>query len=385
MRRALLLGLLAIVTLPAMAKRDTVAHLEQALTAALAAHKLDPDVARQIAGIELTERFTDATIYRLNTQLHPGPEAATALQLLAEQSAFLNPPADELPNLAVPDPPGAERILESANPYVAQTLPRLPNFLATRTINRYDDSPRELKKGAWPVRAGLHLVGTSSHEISVREERENQPTTQGSAVWQQQIGLISGSEFGTTLGMILADAPKAAISFSHWEQVDAAPAAVFQYSVPSASSHFELIATLQREAAIEAFATTSVGSGEVASMGARANNNPSRSTILRIHPAYHGFLWIDPATGSILRITMEAELKASDPFRRAAILVQYGTVQIGDSRFICPVRSLAVSLAAVGGQSSSGDAPTMWLNETVFTGYHRFASTTRVITGSPPQ
>jgi hypothetical protein len=44
------------------------------------------------------------------------------------------------------------------------------------------------------------------------------------------------------------------------------------------------------------------------------------------------------------------------------------------------VRSLALSLAAADAQANSGDAPTQWLNETLFTGYHRFASTTRVLT-----
>jgi hypothetical protein len=82
---------------------------------------------------------------------------------------------------------------------------------------------------------------------------------------------------------------------------------------------------------------------------------------------------------------MEAEMKDSDPFSRAAILVSYGSVQIGDSRFICPVRSLALSMAASGSQVNSGDAPTQWLNESLFIGYHRFASTTRVIPNSSPQ
>jgi hypothetical protein len=81
---------------------------------------------------------------------------------------------------------------------------------------------------------------------------------------------------------------------------------------------------------------------------------------------------------------MEADLKSSDPFRRAAILVEYGTVQIADSTFICPVRSLALSIAAFDVQAGSGDAPTQWLNETLFTGYHRFAGTTRVLADTPP-
>ena len=95
-------------------------------------------------------------------------------------------------------------MLEAARNYVAQTLPRLPNLLATRSIRRYDDSPQELKKGGWPVRLGLHLVDTSSREISVRDERGSLP----SAVWQEQSGLISKGEFGSTLGMILADTAK---------------------------------------------------------------------------------------------------------------------------------------------------------------------------------
>ena len=361
------------------AKRVTVAQLEQALDAAGAAHKPDAEIARQIGGMELSERLTEAALGRLNAQLVPGSRAALALEMLADQSAFLDPPASELPATAAADDAAQQRMLAAARGYVAQTLPRLPNFLATRTINRYDDSPQALKKGAWPVRAGLHRVDTSSREISVRDERENQPPTQGSAVWQRQIGLISGGEFGTTLGMILTDTVQGKVTWSHWEQAAAGPAAVFQYSVPSSASHFEVIGTLQRQAAIEGFATHGEGRG-VASIGVRPNPNPSRTSIIRVRPGYHGSVWLDPATGTILRITMEAELKDSDPFRRAAILVQYGPVQIGDGKFICPVRSLALSLAAADAQANSGDAPTQWLNETLFTGYHRFASTTRVLT-----
>jgi len=61
---------------------------------------------------------------------------------------------------------------------------------------------------------------------------------------------------------------------------------------------------------------------------------------------------------------MEAELKDSDPFRKAAILVEYGSVQIGDGEFICPVRSLALSDAAANTQDITEDVPTRWLNET---------------------
>ena len=152
--------------------RVTVAQLDQALTAAIAAHKPDAEIARQIASLELSERLTEASLNRLNIRLAQDALAAQALALLADRSAFLDPPVAELPGTAAPDGAARQRMLDAARNYVAQTLPRLPDFLATRTINRYDDSPQALKKGAWPVRTGLHLVGTSSREISVRNERE---------------------------------------------------------------------------------------------------------------------------------------------------------------------------------------------------------------------
>jgi hypothetical protein len=274
-------------------------------------------------------------------------------------------------------------MLEAAQKYGAQVLPGLPNLLATRTINRYDDSPQELKKGAWPVRAGLHRVDTSSREISVRDERENQPPTQGSAVWQQQIGLISGGEFGTTLGMILADSARGQITWSHWEQTAAGLAAVFQYSVPKSASHFEIISSLQRQAAIEGLATPTAGSRGISGIGARPNNNPARVSMTTTKPGYHGSLWVDPATGTVLRITMEADSKDSSPYRRAAILVQYGPVQIGASQFVCPVRSLALSDAVTDASDAMKDTPTRWLNVTLFAAYHRFASTARILSGAP--
>jgi hypothetical protein len=208
-------------------------------------------------------------------------------------------------------------------------------------------------------------------------------------VWKEQIGLISGGEFGSTLGMILADTVQGKVTWSHWEQSAAGATAVFHYSVPKSASHFEIIGTLQRQAALEGHATTDAGTSSrgIAGIGVRPSGVSSTNTsIIRTRPGYHGSVWLDPATGTILRITMEANAKDSAPFRRAAILVKYGPVEIGGSSFICPVRSLALSTAVAGAEAISGDAPTEWLNETLFTGYHRFASTTRILTDTaPPQ
>jgi VWFA-related protein len=369
--------LLASIALSAFAeKRMTIEQLQAVLTEASARHKPDAKIAQQIGGFELSERLSEVSLNKILAQLGTSSQAANALQILADRSAFLDLPPKELATTAAPDPDDQQKMVTLARAYVAQTLPGLPNFLATRTISRYDDSPQAIKKNGWPVRAGLHLIDTSSREISVRDERENQSPTQGSAIWREQFGLISGGEFGTMLGMILADSAQGKLSWSHWEEGATGPVGVFQYSVPKPASHFEVIGSRERP--------DTVGIGGV-TRGSRISRtgiqpgDPSNTMLVHTKPSYHGAIWLDPRTGSVLRLTMEADSKDGVPFQRAGIMVQYGSVEIGDSKFICPLSSLALSVAVPGPQDATQDNPTEWLNITRFSGYHRFASTTRIL------
>jgi hypothetical protein len=240
-------------------------------------------------------------------------------------------------------------------------------------------APQELKKGAWPVRAGLHQVGQASLEVSVQADRESDSHANGSAVWEDRGGLSSWGEFGTVLGMILGDAVNGKVSWSHWEQASSGLSAVFSYSVPKSASHFEML----RFAA---------GPGSLAAVisprtyGAKAGSVPEDIIVLHDKRGYEGSLWLDPANGTILRITIEADSKGGVDYQRAAMLVEYGAIEIAGSRFMLPVRSLASSKVAISAEASIGDAPSEWLNETLFTDYHRFAATTRIVTGeqAPP-
>jgi hypothetical protein len=375
MRRLILLGLLAATAFPTLAaKRVTVAQLDQALAAATAAHKADAEMASMIAGMELSERLSESTLERIDSRLNAGPQVTLAMQLLAAESEFLNLPSSELPATAAPDQAAQLRMFDAAAHYVADTMARLPNFLATRTTNRFDDSPQELKKGAWPVRAGLHQVDRSSREVSVHVERENDFPGNGSAVWEDRKGLTSWGEFGTVLGMILGDAVNGKVSWNHWEQTASGLSAVFHYSVPKSASHFEVLRFAAGPGSLGAVVTPRT-------YGAKAGGVPSDTLIVQDRRGYEGSLWLDPANGTILRITIEADSKGSVAYQRAAMLVQYGAVEIAGSQFILPVRSLAFSKVPISAEMSTGDAPSEWLNETLFTGYHRFASTTRILTG----
>jgi len=142
-------------------------------------------------------------------------------------------------------------------------------------------------------------------EISVRDERENQPPTQGSAVWQQQIGLISGASSHDTGHDSCGYGPwKGRVESLGTDR--AGPCGSLSVSVPNSASHFELISTLEREAAIEGFASPG-GSRGIASIGVRPNNAPSRTSILRIRPAYQDrFGW-----------TRKPERFSASPWRRS--------------------------------------------------------------------
>ncbi len=377
MRILILLAALVAIAPPA-ATRVTVAQLEQILTTACAAHKSDTQIVRQIRPLELTERLTKATLGRLTADLASFPETLQSLQLLADQSEFLMPPASEIPDIAPLDDSAEQRMLEAARSYFAQTLPLLPNFLATRTTRYFDNSPQQLTKNAWPVSVGLHLVGTSSREISVREDRETLSGAAASEARQVQpeSELTSWGEFGPMLTMILADTANGKVSWSHWEQISAGPVAVLNYSVPKAFSHYVVAGSTPQHAPVE--------DSRHSPIGLQQGLDVSRATRYRIRPGYHGSLWLDPTTGAILLFSIEADLKDRDPVKRAGALVEYGPVSVGDRSFICPMRSLTIRMDPIDPNDLSGATPLLKLNENLFTNYHRFASTTRILTEGQP-
>ena len=80
-----------VVLAAAPPKAVPVAQFEQKLTATYAAHKPDAEIARQIGGVELSDRLTEEALVRLKKELNPGPESVVALQLLADSGRLLDP------------------------------------------------------------------------------------------------------------------------------------------------------------------------------------------------------------------------------------------------------------------------------------------------------
>lgn len=93
---------------------------------------------------------------------------------------------------------------------------------------------------------------------------------------------------------------------------------VFNYQVPNTSSHYAVNFCCVRNSANPcAFSGGSPGQ-------LNGNDNSYRGT-----PGYHGTITIDPVKETILRITIDPELKANGPVTRSAVEVVYGPVEIG--------------------------------------------------------
>src|ERR1700735_2185123 len=137
MRKLALLLLLAGTVPPAFsAKSVTLEKVDQLL---IHAHgKPDAKVAKQLFNLELTERVNSARFTRWEAEL-PGPNSRQALVALADASAFLSLPPEEIPSTPVPDRTAQDSLLTHAMPKVTDTMPKLPNFFATRDTTRFSD------------------------------------------------------------------------------------------------------------------------------------------------------------------------------------------------------------------------------------------------------
>jgi VWFA-related protein len=328
MRKLAMYGFVVVMALPAFAgQRVTVTELEHVLSAARGSS--DTEIARKLEDMELTERLSPAKLAHWRAGL-PGEKAQQALLALADQSAFLDPPAADIPTTATPDLAEQRRIMTLTVDYLRKALPLLPSLFATRTTTRFLSKPSDLSES-------LHPVGRSSITVLYREGREKveQETAKSKKPPLEERGLTSWGVFGPVLSTVMLDAGLNKLAWSRWENSPAGAVAVFQYSVPIEKSHYD----------IRYCCFTSAYGFEI--------------NLFHEFTGYHGEIAVDSSDGSILRLTLVADLKPEAPLSQAAIMVEYAPVEIGGQTYICPIRSVSLSKAqtAAKGQVQPPSAP----------------------------
>ena len=380
MRKWATLLLLWGIAWPAMAdKTMSIEQMEQVL---IKLHgKPDGKVADELESIGLTERVSPARLERWEAEF-PGKRTREELTKLADLSEFLNPPASDVLRDPPPDLETQERMMALAVDYVRLTARRLPDFYATRETTHFEDTlahrtqysyspsqPMDAHGGmVVPVATpgmsttteyrGLHSSGEMSLTVTYRDGREvlNEDAEKRQKEEESTLGLTSSGEFGPRLAELMKDVMHKGVAWVRWEPGIGEPAAVFRYVVAADDSHFKVEVTVD-------------GKAEA------------------IFPAYHGEIEIDPATGEILRLSEIADPAPPHAGMKAAIVVDYAPVKIGDQSYICPVKGVAFSMIPVPSASAKGatELPIQTnLNDIAFTHYHEFGSEARIVANASP-
>ena len=371
----ILLWCTAVVSPVWAAKRISIRQLKQLLNELES--KSDDEATKQLTALELSERMSTTSLLQWDAAM-PGPKSRLALTAIADSSVFLNLPSEGMPNGAPPDKNAQEKLFESTSAYIQKTLAGLPNFFAIQAVTTYEDSPGDLHhKTAY---APLRYADFISASVLYRDGKEVMETKRGKVSEKDQTvstvsGLLSSGEFGPVLETVVTDAQKGKLAWSHWEagELPDARIAVFHYLVPRSKSHYKVKVLL-----------------------------PYSTYPARARPGYHGEIALDPDTGTILRISLSADLISDDPMARADLMVEYGPVKIGGKRYICPVKSVtlvkvpvvnrkadAQIIGAGGGTmsySTPSDVPSQTiLNDVIFGDYQVLRSEAKMLTGADMQ
>jgi VWFA-related protein len=348
----------------ARAEHVTVTQLEQALEASRT--NSDGELARQLSAMELTERLSSASLTGLQSALR-GKKARQALVALADQSVFLAPPASEILSIA---PPGADTqrlLISRAVQYVKQSLPKIPDFFADRTTTLYHEvepKPGQTWKTGTSDRS-LHIGETIKASVVLRDGKE---LVTGESVKGKAAGTLETmGTFGPVLAIALmgATAPQSDLAWSRWEKGKDGPEAVFRYHARPEQPLYMA--------------------------GAEYVARDDKAVPFRKSVSFYGELTMDPESGAILRLTMQADLEPRLPLDQSAIMIEYGPVLIGGNTYICPLRSVSISRQRrimdihEWGEDFKVYAPfETLLNHMVFEKYHLFHSTARILPGFTP-
>jgi hypothetical protein len=157
-------------------KPITIAELEKIL--AENKNTGDKKLSAMLSGYSLTERAASIRMSRW-IAASPGSRTGQTLIALADGAAFLPLPAEDTPIAPAPSVNEQRRMIAQLDGYLKDTLPALPNFVATRHTIYFEDGPTRqlpLFSHAVPVdpmkNLPVHLVGTSDLQVSYFDGHE---------------------------------------------------------------------------------------------------------------------------------------------------------------------------------------------------------------------
>ena len=175
-------------------------------------------MARQLSDVELTERLREAKPSSWTANFG-GKRARQALAALADASAFLQPPPAEILADATPDAGAQRSMISLAVDYLNKTITKLPNFYATRTTVRYEETPRYVDASTPVDYLPLHAAASSKATVLYSNGKEV-VDSRGAKRKKRKAAdgyLLTYGVFGPLLGAV-TDAIASGLTWNRWEK-----------------------------------------------------------------------------------------------------------------------------------------------------------------------
>jgi hypothetical protein len=354
MKRLGLVFVLLIAALPAWAaKKVTVQQLRDLLDSMQQYKKTDAEVADRLKEIELSEELTGSVAISLKSYL-PGKLSSVQVEILKEQSAFLTPPATDLPATAAPDAAAQRAILAKAADFVSRTYAQNPHLSVTKTTLRFEDHVIITDSiglhNSNSLLSPVQLVGQQVDPVETDKGVEKAADSKAKTKWGLN-GEISEGGPGTGLGGIFLEASSSGkINWLRWQMIDGRQTAVFSFAVEKEKSHLDVSYCCFPK-------TTTATNVASESLVMTTGTIQSVSTWEPFEKAagYHGEFFIDPDTGIVVRVITRADMKPTDFVTREDRRIDYGLVAVGGKKYLLPRVSVTAMEAVPNGDSNTAN------------------------------
>jgi hypothetical protein len=368
---ACVLVLVVAVSQAWAARKITVQELQATLASMHQQNKSDAEVANALKQVELSEELTRNVMNSMVDNV-PGPLTTEQIYVLEARSATLPPPAADLPTAAAPDAATQKAILDKSADYVSKTYEQLPQISATKTTLRFQDNVEAaapssgMQGGATDVSTGsgfvsafqfIHYINSTDSHIESEHGAEKLPSEKDKTPWGSN-RMIAIQEPDPSLGTVYQEAQTAGtLKWLRWESLVGKQVAVYSFDVPKKKAHFAVNVCCfpdVSQAGVASFQSSSLASAQGGAGGAKGNFQTSTSWHnYKANVPYHGELFIDPDTGTVLRMITEAELKPSDVVHQEDTRVDYGPVKVGEKTLVLPIKTVIDTEVVPNGDSGS--------------------------------
>jgi hypothetical protein len=367
------------------AKKITVQQLKELLVSLQREKKTDTEVAAELKQVELTEELTRSAMNGLVSYVS-GPSSTEQIYVLEARSAVLPPPAADLPATPAPDAAVQKAILDKAVDYTTKTYAQLPHLTATKTTIRFQDNVEAIaalsgmNSGSVSLDPNLvqanrfiHYINSTEVPVDTQNGAEKVSTAKDKTPWGQN-GYIALLGQGPVLSSVLQDAQTAGtISWLRLETINKKTAAVYAFSVDKKKSHYAVnyccFPASEQTGVMHWSGTSSAGnmSGTYTASG-NLQTHTTYDQYFKATVPYHGEIFVDPDTGIVVRLVLQAEFKSSDDVQQEDQRIDYGPVKVDATALVLPVKTVINTTVVPNGDSGSAKFVT---RRTLFTSEYK--------------